>query len=98
MLRAKSKDLLFSNKLIEGVIVDHRDWWMAESTNLLRPVLMFFGSFTAPHGPLFITAPKIFQRRLLSKGAVTTAPWQPCTVHPPVVVTMYIPALSGSPP
>jgi hypothetical protein len=45
-----------------------------------RPLLSRFGTFTAPHGPEFFTAPNIFLRPLLSKGAVTTATWQPWPV------------------
>ena len=64
-----------------------RDRWMTEFKSCMAPfeVLWFlYGPFTAPSRPLtalflvFITAPKIFWRPLLSKRAVATAPWQPC--------------------
>jgi hypothetical protein len=43
-----------------------------------RPLLNLLDPSTAPHGPEFFTAPKLFLRPLLSIGAVTTATWQPC--------------------
>jgi hypothetical protein len=47
------------------------------ATATFEPFLPFHGPFTAPHGPEFFKAPKIFLRPLLNKGAVVTATWQP---------------------
>jgi hypothetical protein len=49
------------------------------STATFEPFWPFHGPFTAPHGPDLFTAPNFFLRLLLSKGAVATATWQPCT-------------------
>jgi hypothetical protein len=47
------------------------------STATFEPFAPFHGPFTASHSPEFFTAPNIFLRPLLSKGAVATATWQP---------------------
>ena len=74
---AKSKDLLFSSKLIERAFVRGIGRWQSLEISL-RPLSMFFSSFMAPHISLFITDPKIFRWPLLSKRAAPMAPWQPC--------------------
>jgi hypothetical protein len=53
-----------------------------KSTATFEVFWPFYGPFTAPHGPEFFTAPRLFLRPLLSKGAVTTATWQPWLYQP----------------